>query len=146
MNEPLAMHRTFVFSATRKGRKVVSTIDAAPLAPTQVPNLTRWLALVLHVDELVASGQIADYAEVARRYGISRARVSQLMNLSLLATDIQEQILQWPRQERARDRIPLQQVQSIALESDWAKQRKAWRALLERCQPVVISQDKSSRN
>ena len=45
----------------------------------------RWLALALHIEDLVLSGQAASYAEIARICGVSRARVNQLVNGSGLA-------------------------------------------------------------
>jgi hypothetical protein len=41
----------------------------------------------------VALGEFVDHADLARALGFMRARVSQLMNLLLLAPDIQEEIL-----------------------------------------------------
>jgi hypothetical protein len=38
-------------------------------------------------------GNVRDPAEVARRLGLTRARVTQLLGLTLLAPDIQERIL-----------------------------------------------------
>ena len=36
----------------------------------------RWLALALHIEELVLSDQVKNYAEIGRMCGVSRARVS----------------------------------------------------------------------
>ena len=51
------------------------------------------------------------------------------MNLLLLATDIQEQILFLPQTQRGRDAIRLWQLQPLALALDWNKQRRLWRDL-----------------
>ena len=41
----------------------------------------------------VRDGVVKDYAEIARLTGLSRARVTQIVNLTLLAPAIQEEIL-----------------------------------------------------
>jgi len=51
------------------------------------------MALAIRFDLLIKSGEIADQAEVARLGQVSRARVTQTMNLLLLVPDIQEAIL-----------------------------------------------------
>ena len=75
--------------------------DEAPVAadpgaasrPQPVSRAARMLALAHHVERLVEAGDLAGYAEAARALGITRARLTQVMNLLLLAPEIQEQIL-----------------------------------------------------
>src|SRR5712692_11337166 len=55
----------------------------------RLPRVTRLLALALKCEGLVRSGTIPDYAELARRGWVTRARISQIMNLLHLATPIQ---------------------------------------------------------
>ena len=43
----------------------------------------------IHTHYLVDRGEVADYADLARLTHVSRARISQIMNLTLLAPDIQ---------------------------------------------------------
>ena len=68
-------------------------------------------------------------AELARLGQVSRARVTQIMNLLHLAPDIQEAILFLPRTERGHDPIPKMMVRPIAAVPDWREQRKMWREL-----------------
>ena len=51
---------------------------------------------------LIDDGVVRDYAELARLGHVSRARVTQIMNLNLLAPDIQEEILFLPRARAVR--------------------------------------------
>ena len=51
------------------------------------------LALVYFVERQVEAGAIRDYATAARRLGISRARMTQVMNLLNLPVATQEAIL-----------------------------------------------------
>jgi len=94
-----------------------------------VSRIARLLALALRFEQLVSSGQIASYRELAELGHVSRARVSQVMNLLWLAPDLQEQILCLPRVEKGRDPIHLRQLQPIAATLDWQKQRKLWHKL-----------------
>ncbi len=55
-----------------------------------------------------------------------------LMNLLLLAPEIQERLLFLPRVESGRDPVILAQVLPIAATPDWRKQRKMWLALGQR--------------
>jgi Resolvase, N terminal domain len=84
-----------------RGKRPVS----AAVAPGRVPRVSRLLALALRLDRLVRAGEIADYATLARLGYVSRARVSQILQLLLLAPDIQETLLLLPCTERGRDPI-----------------------------------------
>jgi hypothetical protein len=66
------------------------------LIARNVYRLTRLLALAVKCEGLVRSGAIPDYAELARRGWVTRARITQIMNLLHLASPIQEEILHWP--------------------------------------------------
>ena len=52
----------------------------------------RMLALAHHIERRIDAGAIPDYATAARSLGVTRARLTQLMNLLLLAPEIQERI------------------------------------------------------
>jgi hypothetical protein len=94
--------------------------------PGRVPRVSRLLALALRIDEQVRKGELTSYSEVAELGHVTRARVSQIMNLLNLAPDIQESILFLPRTERGRDAIVLRDLQPIASIVDWRKQRVLW--------------------
>lgn len=63
---------------------------AQPVGPARV---ARQLALAYHVEDLIESGQVRDYAHVARSLGLTRARLSQIVALRYLPVAIQESIL-----------------------------------------------------
>ena len=69
---------------------------------------------------------------MARLGHISRARLTQILNLTLLAPEIQEAILFLPTIQRGPDPIKERDLRSIAAEPDWQKQRRMWRQLLRR--------------
>jgi hypothetical protein len=70
---------------------------------------------------------VRDYADLARLGYLTRARVTQIMNLLNLAPDIQEGILFLPRTSSGRDPVSERQVRPIAAVPDWQKQWRLWR-------------------
>jgi hypothetical protein len=81
------------------------------------------------MEGLIRAGGIADYSALAQLGHVSRARITQIMNLLLLAPDIQEQILFLAFRDRGRDTIRLAQLQPLARVADWNRQRILWAAL-----------------
>ena len=116
--------------ASRPARRsdAVALPAAVPLG--RVPRVARLVALALRLEALIQSGVIANYAELARLGHVSRARVTQIMNLRWLAPDLQEAVLFLPPTMRGRDPIRLRQLQRVAAELDWQHQRRLWQALL----------------
>jgi hypothetical protein len=88
------------------------------------------MALALHLEGLVQEGKVKNYAELGRLGHVDRSRITQIMNLLVLAPDIQEQILFLPALDRGRDPIHLKRLQRVALVLDWTRQRPQWMALL----------------
>lgn len=132
MIRPITIESTVHFERRGRGRRKSVCRGDAPV-PTphvgRVPRVARFMALAIRFDELVRTGVVTDYAELARLGHVTRARITQMMNLLMLAPDIQEAILFLPRFERGRDPILLRQLQPIALVPDWRKQRRLWREL-----------------
>lgn len=120
------------FKTAAKGRKRMLE-GALPTPRTvvlgNVPRITRLLALAHRFAGLIESGDVKDYADVARLAGVTRARVTQIMNLLHLAPDIQEALLDLPRTLHGPDPFHEKDVRPIAAEPLWSKQRAKWRAL-----------------
>ena len=93
---------------------------SAPITES-VPRLARLLALAHRWNRLVDEGVVANFAEIARLMGISRARVTQITDLSLLAPDIQKEILLGDADATER------QVRAIVAVLSWDEQRQLWR-------------------
>ena len=91
--------RTQVFTGTfhrrRQGQAVVLTDkEPVPKPVSRRPaRLAIMLALAHKIQQAIDSGKVQDRAEVARRLGLTRARVTQIMDLSLLPVSEQESIL-----------------------------------------------------
>jgi hypothetical protein len=97
-----------------------------------VPRISRLMALAIRLERLLREGAVADYADIARLGHVTRARVTQIMNLLNLAPDIQEDILFLPITLRGRDPIREIHVRPIAAVLDWRKQRKIWQEVQAR--------------
>jgi hypothetical protein len=72
---------------------------------------------------------------------VSRARVTQIVNLLVLAPDIQEALLFLPRTEKGRDPIHLGQLQPLAAVLDWRQQRHLWQELWRNQAQRTLSTD-----
>ena len=98
--------------------------QAPPVAASRVPRIARLMALALRFEQLVRSGAVRDYAELARLGQVSGARITQIMSLLHLAPDLQEQILFLQRIHKGRDPIHLDHIQRLAAVLDWHTQRR----------------------
>lgn len=77
----------------RRGRKKGFGAEPSP-EPTRCPaRIAVTLALAHTIQRAIDSGEIRDQAEAARRLGVTRARITQLIDLTLLAPDLQETVL-----------------------------------------------------
>ena len=102
---------------------------AGTVRPGRVPRVARLMALALRFDALIRSGAVKNHAELARLGHVSRARISQIVSLLLLAPDIQGEILFLPATKRGRAPILLCHLWPIAANPDWKCQRRKWRDL-----------------
>ena len=91
-----------------------------PVPLGRVPRVARLMALAIRFNQFIHEGLVADYASLARLGHVSRARISQIMNLLLLAPDIQEQILFLPRTRNGRDPMRLARLQPMAMQAKMA--------------------------
>ena len=130
----LTMTMEIPVSLPRLGRgrrkELQSDAEVVSLPPGRVPRVARLMALALRLDELVRSGQVGTYSELASLGHVTRARVCQIMSLLYLAPDIQEALLYLPPTPRGRDPIILADLMPIAAAFDWSKQRRLWRRLV----------------
>lgn len=132
MTNPITYECNLRFDRGGRGSRKTIREGQEPTPPPagRVPRVARLMALAIRFDDLIQTGAVADYAELARLAHVTRARITQIMNLLMLAPDIQEAILFLPRVERGRDPIHIRQLQPIALAPDWRKQRRLWLKLV----------------
>ena len=107
------------------GGKAPRASGAAPAAG-RVPRVSRLMALAIRFDGLVRHGAVTTQAELAAVGHVTRARVTQIMNLLYLAPDLQEAILFLPLITEGRDPLTEHELRPIAAEVEWSRQRRLW--------------------
>ena len=108
----------FTISRGRRwGKKLAGQVPAVADRP---PRIAYLLALAHRFDALVRSGTVNDYAELARLGHVTRARVTQIMNLLTLAPDIQESLLFLSSKSGC---VTERDLRRISAEVRWDRQR-----------------------
>ncbi|MFN0056488.1 MAG: hypothetical protein ACKV0T_30440 [Planctomycetales bacterium] len=97
--------------------------------------MARLFAFADWFETLIRDGEVRDYADLARLGHVTRARLSQIMNLLSLAPDIQEQVLLLPEVERGKDRLTERQLRGVVKAVDWQRQRRLWNRILAKPVP-----------
>jgi len=106
-----------------------TSTETARERPGRVLRVARLLALAHQIDAWIRAGDYDDLADTARKIGLTRARVTQIANLTLLAPQIQEEILAWPAITTGRDPVTERTLRPIVAEPSWRIQRAQWRNL-----------------
>ena len=101
-------------------RKKAKSRQAQPV-PAPLPRVTRLMALAIRFESLLRKGVVKDYSDLASLGGVSRARITQIMNMRNLAPAIQEQLLFLPAGDSpVHERF----LRRMAGEKDWRRQLK----------------------
>ena len=127
-------YKVHVVQRNRRARLVEgvqppSRPQTEPAPQVTVPRISRLLALAHHIQNLLDTGQVRDLAQVARLGHVTRARMTQIMDLLLLAPDIQEEILFLPPTTNGHYPITERNIRHLAAEPSFARQRELWQAL-----------------
>jgi DNA invertase Pin-like site-specific DNA recombinase len=113
----------------KRTTKAVGFTNDAPPAPKpraeRPAKIARLLAVAHGLTAAIDSGACPDLATMAKRLKMTRARVSQVVALTFLAPDIQEQILSM-RAIDGREPVRERPIRPIALLPQWDRQRAAW--------------------
>ncbi len=97
----------------RKPEKKPDTLPPEQSGTRPVSRAARMLALAHYVERLVEEGTVASYADAARQLGVSRARMSQVLNLLNLPPRVQEGLLLGDQHLSER------RVRALAAEAEW---------------------------
>ena len=109
------------------GHTFVQGERPAPRPTVRKPaRVARMLAFAHKLKQAIAAGEYEGQADAARELGLTRARVSQLLDLTRLAPDIQEQIL---FMERVDGVEPLSEraLREVVVYALWADQHRQCR-------------------
>lgn len=112
---PFFRHRA---RAVRVSRTPIARDGPAASRPLHV---ARMLALAHEIVRLIDEGTFADLADAARVLGFTRARITQLVDLTMLAPPIQEHLL-FVAVERGRDLETEHGLRRLVAERSWPRQ------------------------
>ena len=85
-------------------------------------------ACAIRFDEMTRAGEVKDQAELTRLGHVSRARLSQIMNLLNLAPEIQEELLLPAATDDPNYAISERAIRDLLVTIDWRTQRRRWSA------------------
>jgi hypothetical protein len=120
------MTRTARFVPSERGNPAPRSDQVNGAPKGRVPRVARLMALAIRFDGLLREGAITTQTDLAAVGHITRARVTQIMNLLHLAPDIQEAILDMQPVLSGRDRITEHELRQIVKTVDWDEQRRQW--------------------
>ena len=122
----------FHFSIQTRGRGAKKRLVEGNGEPAEsqrvlerIPRISRYMAIAIHFEDLIRRGIVTDYADLARLGHVTRARVTQIMNLRLLAPEIQEVLLE----SQNLSRVHLRMLQRIAVNYCWKRQQVIWKSM-----------------
>ncbi len=114
-------------------KKALAGSGGGDASASRVPRVARLMALAIRFDQLIRDGVVSDQAELAQIGHVSRARLTQILNLLCLASDIQEALLFLPNIQRGRDNLTEQQLRPVELPGEghkscclWARSGGSW--------------------
>jgi hypothetical protein len=106
------------------GKAFLDGPPSPPPEPVRRPaRVAIMLALAHKIQAAIDRGAVKDRAEAASRLGLSRARVSQLLDLTLLAPEIQERIL-FTEAVDGLEPVSERSMRSTVRVENWVKQRE----------------------
>lgn len=107
---------------TRTNRRRVAPAADLP----RVPRTARLMALAIKFQGMVDRGEVQDYADLARLGYVTRARLTQIMNLLLLAPELQEALL---FHEGTQALTGERYLRAVTSKVSWQEQRRLWRSI-----------------
>ena len=110
-----------------RGRRTLDEPTTRPVPPAgRLPRITKLMALAIRFDQLIWDGIVKDQAEIARLGFVTRARVTQIMNLLNLAPEIQVYLLELDSVSAGKDQITERQLRVVTEYDSWTKQMSLW--------------------
>ncbi len=78
---------------------------------------------------MIRAGELRDLAHAAEVCGVTRARMSQITSLLLLAPEIQQAVFDLPAVTKGHDPVSERTLRPVVAESDWSRQADLWQSL-----------------
>jgi len=100
--------------------------ESPPPAPTKgrIPRISKLMALAIHCDQLLRSGQVPDASVLADLAHVTQPRMTQILNLTLLAPDTQERLLFLDPIEEGRPEVSEKRLRRVCALVEWDRQRE----------------------
>lgn len=117
------------FVRSKRGKADVFVAPPSPEPTAHASRAARMLALAHTMNALLRDGTVGDQRELAELMGLTRARVTQLLDLVLLAPDIQEQLLDGAL---GSERVTERALRHVVRLRCWEDQRGVWASLSPR--------------
>jgi hypothetical protein len=96
----------------------------------RLPRVARLMALAIRFEELLRDGTVKDFADLARLGHVTRARISQIMALVNLASDLQERLLFLEPAICWRDKVSERILRVVVEEPHWPQQRRLFEEIM----------------
>ena len=106
--------------------------QAAEVREPASPRITKLMALAIRLEGLLAEGVAKDYADLARLGGVSRSRITQILNLCNLAPVLQQRLLQLPAERGDHRGLTENALRQIGGILHWPEQISRFEELLAR--------------
>ena len=104
----------------KRQKRFAATPSPGPLHRPARVAIT--LAFAHKIRQAILSGEIQDQADAARKFGLTRARLSQIVDLTNLAPDLQEEIL-FLEAIDGREPLSERELRGVVRVAVWAEQR-----------------------
>jgi len=129
---------TLPLSAIRRQPVVKITpppkLEADAATKRRPARVAQMLALANDLQDKLDRGEHQDLASLAKEMGISRSRLTRLLDLALLAPDIQEQVL-FLEAVDGKEPVTERALREVVRHMLWSRQRRAWAAIMTSQQP-----------
>ncbi len=121
--------RVLVVPFPRPRQRDDSLAKSAPSPKGGPCRAAQMLALAHEFQRLIDEGEVPDRATLAKQVGLTRARLTQILDHLLLAPEIQESVLYMHVEVGRRAPISERDLRGLVRERDWRDQRASWDGL-----------------
>ena len=140
LQKPARLEFTLDLGVERRDRRTPD--GASESVCERIPRITKLLALAIKLERMLKQGEVQNRAALARAGQVSRARLTQIMNLLDLAPAIQEHLLYMKCAAQAPDPIRERQLRSVTKLVGWDEQQRRYEELrIENCRKRGIGKE-----
>lgn len=124
------MNEIVIAFEPKSGARTRRVAAAKTRKPRRYPaRIARQVALAFALRRRLERGEFEDFATMSRALGFTRARITQLMDLLLIAPEILEEILFLELPAGAQPLSERALREALCRSVDWREQRRVWEGL-----------------